>query len=76
MTSTAFNVDYALAARRLCYEGKETWLRQPSPTYAAGDLWGCIGKWFSGRWHDAGAETYIARVRATLGARTWLASSF
>jgi autotransporter family porin len=76
MTSTAFNVDYALAVRRLCYDGKETWMRQFNATYAAGDLWGCIGKWFSGRWHDAGAETYITRVRATLGARTWLSASF
>ena len=75
-TSTAFNVDYALAVRRLCYDGKETWMRQFNATYAAGDVWGCIGRWFSGRWHDPNAETYIQRVRATLSARTWLSSSF
>ena len=75
MTSTAFNVDYALAVRRLCFEGKETWLRQYNP-YAAGDLWGCIGRWYSGRWHDAAAEQYITHVRAILSARPWLAAGF
>lgn len=76
MTSTAFNVDYALAVRRLCYDGKETWLRQRNGSYAAGDLWGCIGRWFSGDWHDAAAERYISEVRATLNARPWQSASF
>jgi hypothetical protein len=76
MTSTAFNLDYALAVRRLCYDGKETWMRQFNSSYAAGDLWGCIGRWYSGRWHDAAAETYITRVRSTLSARTWASPSF
>ena len=79
LTSTAFNVDYALAVRRLCYEGKETWLRQfsaPGTTYIAGDLWGCIGRWYSGNWHDAPAETYVSKVRSILDARTWLSPSF
>jgi len=75
-TSTAFNVDYALAVRRLCFDGKETWMRQFNPAYASGDLWGCIGRWFSGRWHDANAEQYIAQVRAILGARTWASAGF
>ena len=76
LTSTAFNVDYALAVRRLCYDGRELWLREFNASYAAGDLWGCIGRWYSGRWHDAGAEQYIQRVRATLSARTWAAPGF
>ena len=66
----------ALAVRRLCYDGKETWMRQYNATYAAGDLWGCIGRWYSGRWHDTAADGYISRVRATLNARTWLSASF
>jgi hypothetical protein len=70
-TSTAFNVDYAMANRRLCFEGKETWLLDFSPTYKAGDLWGCIGNWFSGRWHDAGADSYIQQVQAAKAARIW-----
>ncbi|HKV32279.1 MAG TPA: hypothetical protein VJT14_14840 [Candidatus Dormibacteraeota bacterium] len=70
-TSTAFNVDVAMANRRLCYDGKESWLLQFSPNYPAGDLWGCIGNWFSGRWHDAGAEQYIQKVQAELAAKRW-----
>jgi autotransporter family porin len=76
LTSTAFNVDYALAVRRLCYEGKETWMRDFNASYAAGDLWGCIGRWYSGRWHDADAERYITLVRSTLNARPWLSPTF
>jgi hypothetical protein len=70
-TSTAFNVDYALAIRRLCFEGRETWLRQSNANYAAGDLWGCIGRWFSGRWHDSGANQYIEKVQSTNAAKPW-----
>jgi hypothetical protein len=76
LTSTAFNVDYALAVRRLCFEGKETWMRKASATYAAGDVWGCIGRWYSGSWRDAAAERYITEVRATLNARPWLSPTF
>jgi autotransporter family porin len=70
-TSTAFNVDYTLAIRRLCYEGKETWLHDKNSSYAAGDLWGCIGRWYSGGWHDPGANQYIQKVQSTLAAKTW-----
>jgi hypothetical protein len=70
-TSTAFNVDYALAIRRLCYDGKEAWLHDKNPTYAAGDQWGCIGRWYSGGWHDPGANQYIQKVQAALAAKTW-----
>ena len=44
-TSTAYNADYAYAEWRACYDGQETWLNTVSHvgTYAAGDLWGCIG---------------------------------
>ncbi len=69
--STAWNVDYALAVRRACYDGKITWLHDNNPAYGPGDLWGCIGEWFSGDWHDAGAAQYIATVQQTLAAREW-----
>lgn len=68
ITSSAFNLDYALAARRSCFEGRETWL---GGSYAAGDLWGCMGLWFSGQWHTAEAETYIAAVKDYLARRVW-----
>jgi autotransporter family porin len=69
--STAFNADFAMANRRLCFEGKVTWLAEGNPSYKAGDLWGCIGSWFSGRWHDSGAEQYIQHVQAVKAAKVW-----
>ena len=66
--STAWNVDYALAWQRACYEGTMDWLGEG---YRAGDFWGCVGAWFSGGWWDAGARTYVDEVRAELAARRW-----
>jgi hypothetical protein len=69
--STAFNADFAMANRRLCFDGKMTWLLDFNPAYRAGDLWGCVGNWFSGRWHDAGADAYVPRVQAEYAAKPW-----
>ena len=66
--STPFNVDYALAWQRACFEGDFTWL---GSNYGAGDLWGCVGAWFSGHWYDAGAQEYINSVQTHLRDRTW-----
>ncbi len=71
--STAFNIDYTLAVRRACFEGKETWL---GSGYHAGDIWGCIGRWFSGRWYDQGAVSYISSVKAILASKAWLQPGF
>ena len=73
VTSTAFNMDVALAFRRNCFEGNETWL---GGSYAKGDLWGCVGLWFSGRWHDAAANQYIAEVQDYLNQRIWETAAF
>jgi len=67
--STAYNLDYALAWRRACYEGhfaEGGWL----PAGSRGDLWGCTGLWYSGSWHR-GDEEYLASVRHALAARSW-----
>lgn len=66
--STAFNVDYSLAWQRACYEGDFTWLGKE---YAAGDTWGCVGAWFSGRWYDDGAQEYISLVKTHLANQAW-----
>jgi len=71
--STAFNLDYALAIRRACFEGKEIWLGKD---YHSGDLWGCIGRWFSGQWHDGGAQNYISQVKKLLADKVWLQPDF
>jgi hypothetical protein len=70
-TSTAFNADFAMANRRLCFEGKETWLAEGNPSYKAGDLWGCIGSWFSGRWHTAASDQYAQHVQALTATHVW-----
>jgi hypothetical protein len=76
--STAFNADYYGAIIRAYYDGRQTWLNTVprGRDYAAGDLWGSVGAWFSGRWHDAAAEGYIAKVKRALAQRTWRTREF
>jgi hypothetical protein len=71
--STAFNADWSRAYLRSCYEGYFTWL---GGTYAAGDLWGCIGQYFSGSWYDAGAVDYINNVKNYYATKPWLQTGF
>jgi len=73
--STAFNLDYALAWRRACYEGYATWMGNGT-SYAAGFEWGCVGAYYSGGWYDAGAQQYIQAVQANLQNRVWLQPTF
>jgi hypothetical protein len=76
--STAYNIDYAYASWRNCFEGGDGWLNQFSPPkpYQAGDLWGCIGVWYSGRWYDSRAATYISKVQSYLAQRIWETPDF
>ena len=70
-TSTAYNVDYALGWRRACYEGhfaEGGWL----PSSSRGDLWGCVGLWYSGDW-QRNERSYVASVRHFLRDRPWVA---
>jgi autotransporter family porin len=66
---TAFNVDYALAVVRACYEGYVTYLEPKG--YEPGDLWGCLGWHYSGEWRDPQALGYIERVQKRLSERGW-----
>jgi hypothetical protein len=63
---TAFSIDYSLAQFRGCYEGLEFF-----GTKTRGDLWGCLGAWWSGAWRDSGALAYIDRVQNHLNAKAW-----
>jgi len=76
--STAFNVDYTLANRRVCYEGYVLWLNdvQPGAGYRAGDEWGCAGLWFAGRWKTPEANAYVQSVQGHLTRRTWAQPGF
>ncbi len=76
--STAYGLDYAYAMWRSCYEGTQTWLNdvERGRDYAAGDAWGCIGRWFSGRWHTSAAQTYIDRVQSDMAGQRWTSAEF
>ena len=41
-----------------------------------GDEWGCVGRWFAGRWHTAPAQQYIGFVKKYLRERIWLQPDF
>ena len=76
--SSAYNLDYTYYRWRSCYNGNESWLNQfeRGQDYAAGDVWGCVGLWFAGRWHTQPAEQYITAVKDYLNQRIWLTSGF
>jgi autotransporter family porin len=76
--SSAYNLDYTYAIWRSCFEGHETWLNtvERGRQYAKGDLWGCVGRWFSGRWYTSDATGYIARVQDYLNRRIWTTPEF
>ena len=83
--STAAAVDVLGAWLRGCYEGWAWWLRgqgNSHGTYRAGDLWGCVGAWYSGQWLDGTAaqpdtgENYIARAQHFYQVEPWLQPGF
>jgi hypothetical protein len=71
--STAFNVDYWAAIIRSYYDGRATWLNtvERGERYRAGDLWGSVGVWVSGRWRTEQSLEYIRAVRGHRRGRTW-----
>jgi len=80
-TNSAFSAEYAYGILRACYEGWATYLKEGTPvsgypSYHAGDLWGCLGRWFSGWWYTQDALQYIAKVKTTLADKTWKSPNF
>jgi autotransporter family porin len=77
-SSTAMNADTAYAIWRVCYEGYEHWLNdvERGAQYGAGDAWGCVGRWFAGRWHIAPADQYVAAVQGYQSQRIWQTANF
>lgn len=78
---TAFSAEYMYANIRACYEGWTTYLEDRTPLpghprYAAGDLWGCVGRWYSGSWYDQEALDYIAKVKTAMTEALWLSPNF
>lgn len=84
--STAAAVDVLGAWLRGCYEGWVWWLgshgNRSHGTYRAGDLWGCVGAWNSGNWHDGtsaqpgSGEGYIARAQHFYQEQPWRQPGF
>ena len=72
------NADTAYATWRACYDGYELWLNtvDRGRQYAAGDLWGCVGRWFAGRWYSSSAQDYTGKVRGYLNQRVWEQATF
>jgi hypothetical protein len=68
-TSTAYNLDLYAAVIRGCYQGWDTWLAGGD---TAGDLWGCVGRWYAGAWHTTDANAYINRVQTFQTTKPWL----
>jgi len=83
--STAAAVDVLGGFLRGCYEGWVWWLSQHGDrsrgVYHAGDIWGCVGAWYSGNWHDGaagghGGESYLLRAQYWSRMRPWLHPHF
>jgi autotransporter family porin len=76
--SSAYNLDVTYAIWRACFEGTETWLNnvERGRQYAAGDMLGCMGRWFAGRWYTDAALGYMDVVRGHVRARTWTTPGF
>jgi autotransporter family porin len=77
-TSTAMNADLGYANLRTCFEGYEGWLNgeERGRQYGPGDVWGCAGRYMSGRWYTAAGNEYVAKVRGHLAQRTWETRDF
>jgi hypothetical protein len=75
--STAFNADYYGAIIRSYYDGKQDWLNHDccaadnGKPYKAGDLWGSVGAWSSGRWHLETNKIYVDTVKMHMREKTW-----
>jgi len=75
---TRVDGNFTGTTEQILREGKMTWLNtvERGSQYKAGDAWGCMGVWFSGRWHTAAADGYITRVKDYLAQRIWTTPNF
>jgi len=78
---TAFNAEFVYGWLRNCYEGWADYLYQLTPApgyprYHAGDIWGCLGFWFSGAWYTQDAINYINITRGHYTQQPWLQPGF
>ena len=78
MSIGCWNADAAYAIWRSCYDGDEVWLNDVprGQHYHAGDIWGCVGRWFAGNWYTSGADGYINQVKKFLREQIWTRPGF
>jgi hypothetical protein len=78
LRSTAYNLDVGLAVWRSCFEGNDSWLNNfdRGRDYTAGDMLGCAGRWFSGRWYTSGAQWYIDHLNDYISRRVWESTDY
>jgi hypothetical protein len=76
--STAFNADYYGGIIRSYYDGTQTWLNtvENGRPYEAGDIWGSLGAWYSGRWWVPSVQGYVDHVKQNLADRPWFGQYF
>ncbi len=76
--STAMDADMAYGIWRSCYDGYETWLNtvDRGEQYHSGDAWGCVGRWFSGRWHTSASDGYVTKVKQYESQQIWKTRDF
>jgi hypothetical protein len=72
--STAFNLDYFAATVRYYYDGLCTWC---GAGYGPGQTWASIGGWYNpSPWNNAGAQTYITKVKSYVTSKPWTRVGF
>ena len=76
--STAMDADMAYGIWRSCYDGYETWLNtvDRGQQYHSGDAWGCVGRWFAGRWHTSASDGYVTKVKQYESQQIWKTRDF
>lgn len=77
--STAWNLDFAFAFWRNCFDGGFTWLNDlpRGRQYAAGDALGCMAVWHTNRWYSDPAILFMNRLEHEyISARVWEQPAF
>ncbi len=76
---SAFSAEYIYSIIRKCYDGNAHFINTPIagyPAYHGGDIWGCVGSWYSGQWYSQNSLEYIASVKQNMAKKIWLKPGF
>jgi hypothetical protein len=77
--STPYALDFYGAVIRGLFEGWNQWMKggyaiyqQNLATGQRGDIWGCIGNWYSGDWYGLTTTSYLTNVKTFLQTTPWM----